>query len=85
MEWIDVSDRLPKPNTWILYYAPIFENSPNVWVGQYSDGVFFSKAGFFGGGEVTHWAELSHPRPKRMGILHGFLKQFLQGYEEGKR
>lgn len=60
MNWISVTERLPNAGEWIIYHAPdIFdpEVSAQMWVGQYDpdDNVFFSKSGFFGGGEVTHW------------------------------
>ncbi len=57
--WISVKEKLPDPNTWIIYHAPdIFESGPQMWIGQYDDGIFHSKSGFFGGGEVTHWQYL---------------------------
>lgn len=58
MKWISVNDRLPEPEQWIIYHAPdIFspDVSPQMWIGKYNDGVFYSSKGFFGGGEVTHW------------------------------
>jgi hypothetical protein len=59
ISWISVNDKLPDPNQWIIYHAPdIFEEGPQMWIGQYEDGVFFGRSGFFGGGEVTHWMPL---------------------------
>lgn len=56
MNWIKLSDQKPEPNKFLIYHAPnIFETGPQMWIGQYEDGVFYSRGGFFGGGEVTHW------------------------------
>jgi hypothetical protein len=67
MKWISVKDKLPEPEQYIIYHAPgIFDAGPQAWIGQYdpSDGCFFSRAGFFGGGEVTHWAAIELPEIK---------------------
>jgi len=57
--WISIRDKLPPSDRWILYHAPdIFETGPQMWIGRYDGGVFYSKSGFFGGGEVTHWMPL---------------------------
>jgi hypothetical protein len=59
MSWISVEDQLPEKDQFVIYHAPdIFESGPQMWIGQYEDGVFYSKLGFFGGGEVTHWMPL---------------------------
>lgn len=59
MLWIKVKDQLPEAGRYLIYHAPgIFETGPQMWIGQYEDGVFYSKNGFFGGGEVTHWMYL---------------------------
>lgn len=60
MNWISVEDRLPGADEWVIYHAPnIFgPESPQMWIGQYDNGVFFGRQGFFGGGEVTHWMPL---------------------------
>lgn len=57
--WISIEEQKPEPGEWLIYHAPgIFETGPQMWIGQYEDGVFYSKHGFFGGGEVTHWMPL---------------------------
>ena len=60
MTWISIKDQVPEPGTWIIYHAPnIFSaESAQMWIGMYNKGVFYSKHGFFGGGEVTHWMPL---------------------------
>jgi hypothetical protein len=59
MTWISVKDKLPEKDQFVIYHAPdIFETGPQMWIGQYEDGIFYSKLGFFGGGEVTHWMPL---------------------------
>ena len=59
MNWISVKDQLPDPEQWIIYHAPdIFspDTSAQMWIGKYDgQGAFYSRQGFFGGGEVTHW------------------------------
>ena len=59
MTWISIKDRVPEPEQYVIYHAPdIFETGPQMWIGQYDEGVFYSRQGFFGGGEVTHWMPL---------------------------
>lgn len=57
MNWISVEDQLPEQDQLIIYHAPdIFgPDHPQMWFGKYDNGVFYSRQGFFGGGEVTHW------------------------------
>lgn len=57
--WTHVDDALPQPDQYIIYHAPnIFDVGPQMWIGQYENGVWFNRSGFFGGGEVTHWMPL---------------------------
>lgn len=59
MNWIKTKDRMPDDKTWILFHAPgIFTDGPDMWIGEYRDGIFFSKRGFFANDEVTHWMNL---------------------------
>lgn len=59
MNWIRIKDQVPEKDQYVIYHAPgIFETGPQMWIGQYEDGVFYSRQGFFGGGEVTHWMPL---------------------------
>jgi hypothetical protein len=59
MNWISIKDQLPEKEQHLIYHAPdIFETGPQMWIGQYDDGVFYSRHGFFGGSEVTHWMPL---------------------------
>lgn len=59
MKWIKVKDKLPPVDTWIIYHAPgVFETGPQMFIGKFDGGSFNSRAGFFGGGEVTHWMPL---------------------------
>jgi hypothetical protein len=58
--WISVTEQLPDPDQWVIYHAPgIFSSkSPQMWIGKCDNGVFYSKAGFFGCGEVEYWMPL---------------------------
>lgn len=57
--WISVKDQAPEKEQYVIYHAPdIFETGPQMWIGQYDEGIFYSHRGFFGGGEVTHWMPL---------------------------
>ena len=57
--WIHVDDGLPQPDQYIIYHASgLFSEGPQMWIGQYENGVWFNQRGFFGGGEVTHWMPL---------------------------
>ena len=59
MSWISIKDAVPEKDQYVIYHAPgIFETGPQMWIGQYEDGVFYSRQGFFGGGEVSHWMPL---------------------------
>jgi hypothetical protein len=60
MSWISIEDQEPPVNTWIIYHAPdIFgPDHAQMWIGMYKEGTFYSRHGFFGGGEVTHWQYL---------------------------
>lgn len=59
MNWIHIKEAVPEKDQYVIYHAPgIFETGPQMWIGQYEDGVFYSRQGFFGGGEVTHWMPL---------------------------
>lgn len=60
MNWISVNEHVPEPDTWVIYHAPNIFGSDHaqMWIGMYNEGVFYSKQGFFGGGEVTHWMPL---------------------------
>ena len=69
--WYSVDEITPPENTLILYHAPgIFDPSnPAIWVGQYEadTGCFFSRSGFFCGGEVTHWMPIPDPKTGEVG------------------
>jgi hypothetical protein len=65
VKWISVNDKLPEPDQYIIYHAPgIFDTGPQAWIGRYDSesGCFFSRGGFFGGGEVTHWVAIELPQ-----------------------
>lgn len=57
--WFSVEENLPNDRDFVIYHAPgIFETGPQMWFGRYlaEDNVFSGSSGFFGGGEVSHWA-----------------------------
>ena len=59
--WISVTDKLPEPDQWVIYHAPgIFDSMEHaqMWIGKCDNGVFYSRSGVFGGGEVKYWMPL---------------------------
>jgi hypothetical protein len=60
--WIPIKDEEPEQGRALWYYAPIFDDSPNQWLGEYyGNGSFGGHMGHLGGNEVTHWQYVEKP------------------------
>ena len=60
MKWVNVLDSFPDKDEYVLCYSPdVKDKGPQMWIAQFSGGVFYSKSsGFFGDRVITHWMKL---------------------------